>query len=103
MPVSKLHGAILSNHYINLVIIVQFIPRLCIIFPLNSKIIKNTGVAAKTEWSGAAYNLLLFMLVSHVSRQTSIPFLDVGWSKHLSFMSCECIHYNKALTTVKLY
>lgn len=56
-----------ANHSISLIIMVQYLPRLCVIFPLNSKIIRNTGVVAKTAWSGAAYNLLLYLLASHVS------------------------------------
>lgn len=35
-------------------------------FPLSSQIIKATGVVTKTAWAGAAYNLLLYMLASHV-------------------------------------
>ncbi|KAK6117115.1 hypothetical protein DH2020_049160 [Rehmannia glutinosa] len=30
------------------------------------RIIKNTGVVAKTAWTGAAYNLILYLLASHV-------------------------------------
>ncbi|XP_051150436.1 cyclic nucleotide-gated ion channel 17 isoform X2 [Andrographis paniculata] len=44
----------------------QYIPRLYLIFPLSSQIIKATGVVTKTAWAGAAYNLLLYMLASHV-------------------------------------
>ncbi|KAL3818132.1 hypothetical protein ACJIZ3_004037 [Penstemon smallii] len=54
------------NHAVSLVIILQYIPRLVVIFPLNWRIIQNTGVVAKTAWSGAAYNLLFYLLASHV-------------------------------------
>ncbi|KAH6768382.1 cyclic nucleotide-gated channel 16 [Perilla frutescens var. frutescens] len=53
------------NHAITLLIILQYIPRLIIIFPLNWRIIKNTGVVAKTAWTGATYNLILYLLASH--------------------------------------
>ncbi|KAL3529562.1 hypothetical protein ACH5RR_008884 [Cinchona calisaya] len=66
MPLNQHPAAARANHAISLVIILQYIPRLFVIFPLNWKIIKNTGVVAKTAWSGAAYNLILFMLASHV-------------------------------------
>lgn len=56
-----------ANHAISLIIMLQYVPRLLVIFPLNSKIIRNTGVVAKTAWSGAAYNLLLYLLAGHVS------------------------------------
>ncbi|CAA2989091.1 probable cyclic nucleotide-gated ion channel 16 [Olea europaea subsp. europaea] len=68
MPLVRTHtrSAAHTNHAISLVIILQYVPRLVVIFPLNSRIVKNTGVVAKTAWSGAAYNLLLYMLASHV-------------------------------------
>ncbi|KAG5244498.1 cyclic nucleotide-gated ion channel [Salix suchowensis] len=49
-----------------LIVLLQYIPRLYLIFPLSSEIIKATGVVTKTAWAGAAYNLLLYMLASHV-------------------------------------
>lgn len=47
-------------------IIFQYFLRLCLIFPLSSQIIKATGVVMETAWAGAAYNLMLYMLASHV-------------------------------------
>ncbi|XP_051137154.1 probable cyclic nucleotide-gated ion channel 14 isoform X2 [Andrographis paniculata] len=55
-----------TNSALLLVILLQYIPRLYLIFPLSSRIIKATGVVTKTAWAGAAYNLLLYMLASHV-------------------------------------
>ncbi|KAK9278101.1 hypothetical protein L1049_027659 [Liquidambar formosana] len=55
-----------ANHTLSLIVLIQYVPRLFLIFPLNRRIIKTTGVVAKTAWSGAAYNLLLYMLASHV-------------------------------------
>jgi cyclic nucleotide gated channel, plant len=37
-----------------------------LIVPLSNQIIKAAGVVAKSAWGGAAYNLLLYMLASHV-------------------------------------
>ncbi|KAL5998330.1 Protein CNGC15c [Asimina triloba] len=45
----------------------QYIPRLYQIFPLSSQIIKATGVVTQTAWAGAAYNMVLYMLASHVA------------------------------------
>ncbi|KAK6912115.1 Cyclic nucleotide-binding domain [Dillenia turbinata] len=56
-----------ANHTLSLIVLIQYVPRLFVIFPLNNRIIKTTGVVAKTAWTGAAYNLLLYMLASHVS------------------------------------
>ncbi|XP_043723334.1 cyclic nucleotide-gated ion channel 18-like [Telopea speciosissima] len=55
-----------ANNTLSLIVLLQYVPRLFLIFPLNRRIIKNTGVVANTAWVGAAYNLLLYMLASHV-------------------------------------
>ncbi|GMI86912.1 CYCLIC NUCLEOTIDE-GATED CHANNEL 18, cyclic nucleotide-gated channel 18 [Hibiscus trionum] len=55
-----------ANSTIALIVLLQYVPRLFIIFPLNNKIIKTNGILAKTAWAGAAYNLLLYLLASHV-------------------------------------
>ncbi|XP_021275578.1 cyclic nucleotide-gated ion channel 17 isoform X1 [Herrania umbratica] len=55
-----------NNNALALIVLLQYIPRLYLIFPLSSQIIKATGVVTKTAWAGAAYNLLLYMLASHV-------------------------------------
>ncbi|KAM7471323.1 hypothetical protein LguiA_009506 [Lonicera macranthoides] len=59
-------AAAFHNHAISLVILLQYIPRVIIIFPLNQRIVNTTGAVAKTAWAGAAYNLLLYILASHV-------------------------------------
>ncbi|RZC16729.1 Cyclic nucleotide-gated ion channel 17 isoform B [Glycine soja] len=55
-----------KNNALALIVLLQYVPRLYLIFPLSSQIIKATGVVTKTAWAGAAYNLLLYMLASHV-------------------------------------
>ncbi|KAG7035716.1 Cyclic nucleotide-gated ion channel 17, partial [Cucurbita argyrosperma subsp. argyrosperma] len=55
-----------KNNALALIVLLQYIPRLYLIFPLSSEIIKANGVVTKTAWAGAAYNLLLYMLASHV-------------------------------------
>ncbi|KAH7550438.1 hypothetical protein JRO89_XS13G0191000 [Xanthoceras sorbifolium] len=55
-----------TNHTVTLIVLIQYVPRLCVMFPLNRRIIKATGVVARTPWSGAAYNILLYCLASHV-------------------------------------
>ncbi|KAK3158504.1 hypothetical protein QOZ80_2AG0138040 [Eleusine coracana subsp. coracana] len=47
-------------------IIFQYLPRLFQIFPLSRQIVTATGVMTETAWAGAAYNLILYMLASHV-------------------------------------
>ncbi|XP_020578846.1 cyclic nucleotide-gated ion channel 18-like isoform X1 [Phalaenopsis equestris] len=55
-----------TNNTLSMIVFFQYIPRLFLIFPLNARIVKATGVVTKTAWAGAAYNLLLYMLASHV-------------------------------------
>ncbi|XP_052176136.1 protein CNGC15b-like [Diospyros lotus] len=52
--------------FLRLTVIIQFLLRLYLIFPLSSQIIKATGVVMERAWAGAAYNLMLFLLASHV-------------------------------------
>ncbi|KAL6861162.1 hypothetical protein ACP4OV_016862 [Aristida adscensionis] len=55
-----------ENDILLLVALFQYILRSYLIFSLNSKIVKVTGALAKTVWQGAAYNMLLYMIASHV-------------------------------------
>lgn len=66
IPATRSPGANHNNNALALIVLVQYIPRFYLIFPLSSQIIKANGVVTKTAWAGAAYNLLLYMLASHV-------------------------------------
>ncbi|KAJ7976951.1 Cyclic nucleotide-gated channel [Quillaja saponaria] len=57
---------IASRNALRLIIIFQYVVRLYLIFPLSSQITKANGVVMETAWAGAAYNLMLYMLASHV-------------------------------------
>ncbi|KAM7468183.1 hypothetical protein LguiB_015745 [Lonicera macranthoides] len=60
-------SAMISTKIIlRLSIIFQFLLRLYLTFPLSSQIVKATGLVVEAAWAGAAYNLMLFMLASHV-------------------------------------
>ncbi|CAB4313048.1 unnamed protein product [Prunus armeniaca] len=66
--IPRLGGSTMTNtkNVLRFIIIFQYIPRLFLIFPLSSQIVKATGVVTETAWAGAAYNLMLYMLASHV-------------------------------------
>uniref|UniRef100_A0A5B6YPM6 Putative cyclic nucleotide-gated ion channel 17 n=1 Tax=Davidia involucrata TaxID=16924 RepID=A0A5B6YPM6_DAVIN len=66
IPATRSPEADHNNNALALIVLLQYVPRLYLIFPLSSQIIKATGVVTKTAWAGAAYNLLLYMLASHV-------------------------------------
>lgn len=67
--IPNLRGSTMSNmkNVLRFITIFQYFPRLYLIFPLSSQIVKATGVVTETAWAGAAYNLMLYMLASHVS------------------------------------
>ncbi|KAL0297396.1 UNVERIFIED_CONTAM: putative cyclic nucleotide-gated ion channel 14 [Sesamum radiatum] len=70
LPAIRSSHADHTNNALVLIVLLQYIPRLYLIFPLSSQIIKATGVVTKTAWAGAAYNLLLYMLASHTYLQS---------------------------------
>lgn len=73
IPALKTRTADYANHTISLIVFIQYVPRFFVIFPLHRQIIKTSGAIAKTAWAGAAYNLVLYILASHVS--TKLHFL----------------------------
>lgn len=66
IPAIKDSRADHANSTLALIVLLQYVPRLFVMFPLNQRIIKTTGVVAKTAWAGAVYNLILYILASHV-------------------------------------
>nr|XP_027190255.1 protein CNGC15c-like [Cicer arietinum] len=66
--IPTLRGSTMANtkNVLRFFIIFQYIPRLFMILPLSSQIVKATGVVTETAWAGAAYNLMLYMLASHI-------------------------------------
>ncbi|XAR59735.1 hypothetical protein NMG60_11015686 [Bertholletia excelsa] len=66
--IPNLRGSTTANtkNVLRFIIIFQYIPRLFLIFPLSSQIVNATGVVTETAWAGAAYNLMLYILASHV-------------------------------------
>ncbi|KAK4607075.1 hypothetical protein RGQ29_001052 [Quercus rubra] len=49
------------------IMIFQYLPRVFLIYPLSSQIIDTSGFVTESAWTGAAYNLMLYLLASHVS------------------------------------
>lgn len=67
MPSIKNSDYNIRNTTFALVIMIQYIFRMYLIVPLSNQIIKAAGVVAKSAWLGAAYNLLYYMLASHIT------------------------------------
>ncbi|XP_058199834.1 protein CNGC15b-like [Rhododendron vialii] len=55
-----------TNAAIRFIILIQYMQRLFMAYPLSMKIAKATGIVTATAWVGAAYNLMFYMLGSHV-------------------------------------
>ncbi|KAL6658309.1 hypothetical protein ACP70R_003895 [Stipagrostis hirtigluma subsp. patula] len=66
IPAVSTGSANRTNNTLSLIVLIQYIPRVFLIISLNSKIVKASGVVTRTAWAGAAYNLLLYTLASHV-------------------------------------
>lgn len=73
-----------SRQILRLVIISQYLLRLYLIFPLSSEIVKANGVMMEKAWAGAAYNLMLYMLASHV--------------RNFCFSLIECVSFYLSIT-----
>ncbi|BBN13239.1 cyclic nucleotide gated channel, plant [Marchantia polymorpha subsp. ruderalis] len=66
IPLLKGTTAANTKNALRFIVFIQYLPRLFRIFPLTSQMVKTTGIVMETAWAGAAYNLLLYMLASHV-------------------------------------
>ncbi|XP_010913609.2 cyclic nucleotide-gated ion channel 17-like [Elaeis guineensis] len=82
-----------------LIILIQYMLRLYLIFLLRNQIIKSAGVVTKTAWAGAAYNLLLFMLASHV---IGAVWYLLSISRQITCWKSECQMENMNGTTCDL-
>lgn len=60
-----------TENVLTCIMLAQYLMRLYLIFPLWSQIVQTAGVITQTAWAGAAYNLMLYMLASHVSIKTN--------------------------------
>ncbi|KAL4309836.1 hypothetical protein GQ457_01G019940 [Hibiscus cannabinus] len=95
--IPKLQGSsmVTTKNVVRLIIIFQYLLRLYLIFPLSSQIIKTSGVTA-TAWAGAASNLMLYMLASHVLGATwyllSLERQEECWMKVCDLPLVDCGH-----------
>ncbi|CAH8362962.1 unnamed protein product [Eruca vesicaria subsp. sativa] len=58
--------SLITKDYLMAVIFSQYIPRILRIYPLYSEVTRTSGIVTETAWGGAAWNLSLYMLASHV-------------------------------------
>lgn len=56
-----------EKNLLRFVVLFQYVPRLLRIIPLYREVTRSAGIITETAWAGAAFNLFLYMLASHVS------------------------------------
>jgi hypothetical protein len=56
-----------AKNILMLIVVCQYVPRLIRIRPLYLQITRSAGIITETAWAGAAFNLIIYMLASHVS------------------------------------
>lgn len=56
-----------TKNLLKFVVLFQYVPRFLRIYPLYKEVTRTSGILTETAWAGAAFNLFLYMLASHVS------------------------------------
>ncbi|KAM0909664.1 hypothetical protein ACQ4PT_014666 [Festuca glaucescens] len=77
-----------AKNILLLIVICQYVPRLIRIRPLYLQITRSAGIITETAWAGAAFNLINYMLASHVLGAVwyllSIQRKDACWRQQCS-------------------
>lgn len=60
-----------TKNLLKYIVLFQYIPRVLRVFPLYKEVTRTSGILTETAWAGAAFNLFLYMLASHVSTVAS--------------------------------
>lgn len=63
-----------TKNLLKFVVFFQYLPRFLRIYPLYKEVTRTSGILTETAWAGAAFNLFLYMLASHVSWLNSLVF-----------------------------
>ncbi|XP_044506165.1 cyclic nucleotide-gated ion channel 1-like [Mangifera indica] len=58
--------ALNTKNLLKFVVILQYLPRFIRIYPLYKEVTRTSGILTETAWAGAAFNLFLYMLASHI-------------------------------------
>ncbi|KAK7258512.1 hypothetical protein RIF29_24091 [Crotalaria pallida] len=75
------------------IVLIQYVPRLLRIYPLFNEVTRTSGILTETAWAGAAYNLFLYMLASHV----------VGANWYLLSIESEVRCWSRQLKNASMY
>jgi len=55
-----------TKNLLKFIVFFQYVPRFIRIAPLYKEVTRSSGILTETAWAGAAFNLFLYMLASHV-------------------------------------
>ncbi|KAL0908102.1 hypothetical protein M5K25_022573 [Dendrobium thyrsiflorum] len=81
-----------AKNILMIIVVFQYLPRLARIIPLYIEVTRSAGIITETAWAGAAFNLLLYMLASHVLGAfwylLSIEREDACWKHACSINNC---------------
>ncbi|XP_022147438.1 cyclic nucleotide-gated ion channel 1-like [Momordica charantia] len=66
IPAAKGPIPLKTKNFMKVAVLLQYLPRLFRIYPLYREVTRTSGILTETAWSGAAFNLLIYMLASHV-------------------------------------
>lgn len=85
-----------TKNLLKFVVLFQYVPRFLRIYPLYKEVTRTSGILTETAWAGAAFNLFLYMLASHVLGASwylfSIERETTCWKGHCK-MDNRCILY----------
>ncbi|XP_020575420.1 cyclic nucleotide-gated ion channel 1-like [Phalaenopsis equestris] len=92
VPSLKESSPLDAKDLLMLIILFQYVPRLIRIIPLYMEVTRSAGIITETAWAGAAFNLLLYMLASHVLGAfwylLSVQREDACWKHACSMNKC---------------
>lgn len=97
VPSMSRPASLVTKELLKWVIFCQYVPRIARIYPLFKEVTRTSGLVTETAWAGAALNLFLYMLASHVFGSfwylISIERKDRCWRETCANIS-GCIHAN---------
>ncbi|XP_061353019.1 cyclic nucleotide-gated ion channel 1 [Gastrolobium bilobum] len=93
VPSLKTSLPFVAKDLLKYIVLIQYVPRLVRIYPLFKEVTRTSGILTETAWAGAAYNLFLYMLASHI----------VGSSWYLLSVESEVRCWSRELKNASLF
>ncbi|KAL0547759.1 hypothetical protein IC582_012184 [Cucumis melo] len=94
LPAAKGYTPLKSRNFLNIANILQYIPRIFRIYPLYREVTRTSGILTETAWSGAAFNLLIYIQAGHV---VGAVWYSLSIKRQIKCWFNECKNDNKCL------